>query len=544
MTKVLDRTVRRTSLLLLRGLDTPRSLTVWLMIKHGEWDQLASLRTDPSHYLDAVSCIDRFRRDYQATELLRKYSALPVTADRAAVAREGFWSSEKICALTNARLANLIDHPVYPANDGRLPEFIRGVRKIISYILGDLPTDINPRFGPGVTFEKSSWRGKHYTLGSKMEQQPSVTRDAYSIFRLCYDGTAWDRARISCPSNRSEPLLVRGNRFTTVPKDATKDRGICVEPGGNIFCQLGVGSFIRQRLLHRAKLDLEQGQSLHRRMAMEGSISNRLSTIDLSSASDTVSLKLCELLLPREWFELLYSLRSPFTLIMGKWVRLEKFSSMGNGFTFELETLIFYAIALVASGRHVRDPEVKVYGDDIIVPATASSAVTSALRFFGFTPNPRKTFTSGPFRESCGGDFYLGEDVTPFRIKEVPDAPHKIIALANGCWRLAVSRYGRQLYSRSARLHLLDQLPSRIRSMRGPSELGDLLITDYEWRWRFRMEDSIRWFQVYRPIPFRVSLRAYGPDFQLALLLYGVGSAGLIPRGFVSGYKFGRVAFS
>jgi len=95
-------------------------------------------------------------------------------------------------------------------------------------------------------------------------------------------------------------------------------------------------------------------------------------------------------------------------------------SSMGNGFTFPLQTLIFAAIVkavysqlgLVATGnKRYGTLNFGVFGDDIIVDTRAYQRVCYALDMFGFTVNLDKSFYIGDFRESCGKDYYLGHDV-------------------------------------------------------------------------------------------------------------------------------------
>jgi len=77
-------------------------------------------------------------------------------------------------------------------------------------------------------------------------------------------------------------------------------------------------------------------QSVNQRYALLGSIDGSLATIDLSSASDTVSYALVMSLLPSGWFDLLDLFRSECVEVPGGVIELEKFSSMGNAYTFEL----------------------------------------------------------------------------------------------------------------------------------------------------------------------------------------------------------------
>ena len=225
--------------------------------------------------------------------------------------------------------------------------------------------------------------------------------------------------------------------------------------------QLAAGAIIKARYKTAYGVDLGEAQDTHRRLSQEASIHGHLATIDLSNASDTVSRNLVKLLLPTAWYTLLNSLRAPLTEIDGRTVWLEKFSSMGNGFTFELETLIFMSM-MVALGC----TSCAAYGDDMIVETEKASAVIAALKFFGFTPNIKKTFVEGPFRESCGGDFFNGVPVRAHYLKEPPDEPQKWIELANGLRRADPS--GR--WTAAAWWFCVDQVPTDWRNF-GPASL-------------------------------------------------------------------------
>jgi hypothetical protein len=353
----------------------------------------------------------------------------------------------------------------------------------------------------------------------------------------------WAKA---CASSGKEVSFVPGNRFTTVPKDCEKDRGIAIEPSINVFYQLGYGRVIRRRLKDSG-IDLTNGQDIHRRLAREASIRGHLVTLDLSNASDTICRNLVKLLLPRKWFTVLNDLRSKKTEFRGRWHVLEKFSSMGNGFTFELETLIFLGLLLgLSRSDHKLLPgkNVFVYGDDIILPSEYSKDVVPMLSFFGLTVNKRKTFVDGPFRESCGGDYFLGEDVRPYFLKELPNEPQQLISMANGIRALAKDSKVRSRVIARAWLCILDALPSNIRSLRGPSDLGDLCVHDDEERWQFRWRHGIRYIKVYRPARYRkVSWSNFRPDVTLASAVYGVpwGNGGIIPRNSLASYKIGWV---
>ena len=140
-----------------------------------------------------------------------------------------------------------------------------------------------------------------------------------------------------------EPRFVNGNVMFTVPKNSEIDRCACKEPDLNMFLQKGFGNQIRYLLKKKAGVDLNN-QLINRELARVGSVDGSLMTVDLSSASDSVTSALVGRLLPPDWFWYLDLVRSPVTMIDGEVHLNEMFSSMGNGFTFELESLLFYAI--------------------------------------------------------------------------------------------------------------------------------------------------------------------------------------------------------
>jgi hypothetical protein len=210
--------------------------------------------------------------------------------------------------------------------------------------------------------------------------------------------------------------IVPSSELFTVPKKTDIDRVACKEPEGNALLQRSVGIHIRQRLL-KVGINL-QDQTRNQRLA-ERAWKDGFATIDLSSASDTVSKEVVFMLLPFDWWSLMSDLRSAETILPDGSTRvLNMFSSMGNGFTFELETLLFWALAKATARLSRMSGEVSVYGDDIIVPVTMARRYMRVLSWFGFIPNSKKTHVTGPFRESCGRHYWRGLDVTPFYFRK------------------------------------------------------------------------------------------------------------------------------
>jgi hypothetical protein len=506
------------------------------------------------------STAESYFSDVACVSFLRKYEPLPTGIDRKKVATDAFFEAERTCYRTNQRLLPFV-YGTYDPTDEATADFISVVRKEVEAIIGsrppqrrvDLPegrsmrVDFPGRFGPGSTYGD---RGGFTTIPDKMSSSPTLTREAWP-FLFPWSGTLWGSA---CASRGETIDIVRGNRFTTVPKDCTKFRGICIEPSVNLFYQLAFGQAMKDRM-KSAGLNLKTAPDLHKLVACESSISGKYATIDLSQASDNLASGLVKLVLPPMWYEPLSDLRSPYTEIVQAGVTqnvlLEKFSSMGNGYTFELETVIFMAICravyLVRGHKPWMSKNVFCFGDDIIVKTELAQDVIAALRFFGFSPNTKKTFVDGPFRESCGGDYYGGVDVRPYFQKELPSEPQQFIAMANGIRGMGFNDHlpsFRWPYLRRAWFIALDSVPSGIRRCRGPKSLGDLVIHDEDEFWQTRTRSSVRYIRVYRPTRFKtVSWGHFDSDVLLAGACYGIpwANGAVMPRDPVCGYKQGWV---
>lgn len=398
------------------SVDTVRSLTCYLLATHNEWTQYLELKMpDPES--------SSFRDDYLVSECMRKNPRLPTGIDTKSVAFGKWMEGESLCRDTN----NLLE----AYSDGRIsfpPAFedlLTKTRSIIASVLGKLDRsklnycEANFRFGPGAT---DTCSGRFVIPSRKMVSSASLTPRLYPYWRSILGRGIWR-------SSVNDISLSHGSRLTFVPKDAKTDRPICIEPHINIFVQLGIGALIRQRL-KGAGLDLDLQAEHNRALAMKAQRYG-LATIDLSSASDTIARELVWLLLPPDWAALLDLARSEYVEYSanGEIVqhRLEKFSSMGNGYTFELETLIFWALAR-ASG----DENAVAFGDDIIVQKDVALELIGALNRLGFKVNERKTFLAGRFFESCGVDVHNGINVRPFYFrKEVRDTITHFTRIAN-----------------------------------------------------------------------------------------------------------------
>lgn len=357
-----------------------------------------------------------FAYNYLLANVTSKFQEGTVSAKaRKDLAIRKFSEAELACAAANQRLVDVFNRPSAERFRSRLLR----ARRIVSEVLGPCDLRLLPQlcaFSSGATTEANRSRSM---VQIKWDEASHITEKALPYY-LAYSRWA------GLPARRL--AVVPGNEVFTVPKNYERDRVCAKEPSWNMFFQKGVGSYIRRRLQLVGLLH-PTAQEYHAQLAMTGSRDGNLATLDLKAASDTVSLAVVEALVPDDWLKVLMDLRSPVgRLPDGTVITYEKISSMGNGFTFELETLLFYALCKASVEK---DELVSVYGDDIIVPDSRARRIVSLLRFCGFETNPEKSFVDGLFRESCGGHFYGGVDVKPFYIKRNPSSLPEVINLHN-----------------------------------------------------------------------------------------------------------------
>lgn len=283
------------------------------------------------------------------------------------------------------------------------------------------------RFGPGAS---NGINGTHFA--QKVSQWMTCTEDCASLTRILRKFTPAFARFDSGGKKIPRVTVVKGSVLGTVPKNEDTERTICTEPLGNMAWQLAAGAYI-EGALRAVGLDISKQEPKNQELARKGSLYKLLCTIDLKSASDCIKPELIKLLWPPEWVELLMTIRSPMTQnpLTGEYVELNMMSTMGNGFTFPMMTLtllsLVYAIERsrgLCKWRHVDYRNIGVYGDDIICHQDIYDEVCSTLSAAGLLINFDKSYSEGPFRESCGGDYFHGYDVTPFYPKRFDTTPN------------------------------------------------------------------------------------------------------------------------
>lgn len=282
---------------------------------------------------------------------------------------------------------------------------ITALNKILRKWLGTyVPGQIVPKHGPGGIAEQG-----RCAIQTKYELLRSDGMLTYAF------GEPW---WVGCDGRQS-----RRSKTIFVPKSYKTFRTISMEPATLQYFQQGVWNLIENQVHRNSYLRNHIGfrdQSRNRKLAMQGSVNRDYATIDLSSASDSVSYSLVKKLFRGTWLlRYIVTTRSKETLLPdGRVVQLRKYAPMGSSLCFPVETLIFAALCEhVTRVNHVIG-KYSVFGDDIIVPTQCAQALMRLLGVLGFRVNYDKSFYLDTcwFRESCGGEYCDGFDVTPMRV--------------------------------------------------------------------------------------------------------------------------------
>lgn len=344
-------------------------------------------------------------------------------------------------------------------------EDVRAINQIIKKWFKDFRlTSFVPRHGPGAVVEgkiAKGWLRKWACMASDSRIS------ALAKYLELRDGIPWTAIieEYRMPFVQDTPLRKRANarvcKYMTVPKTSLNLRTLSGEPAFLLYCQLGIRDevveFIDRSPALSKIIDLthqSKNQVLARIGSMEigvvrkyrkdflkdpksafdfnalGNWNCNMVTLDLKRASDSVGWT------PTRYFFagtdlLLWMTATRSTHIMlpeKELMELPIFAGMGSGLCFPVQSIIYAAIIELARkrfrkslGKDGKDmcPTVRVYGDDLVVPAILARPVIDLLQKFGFITNEDKSFIHGPFRESCGKEYYHGTDVSPlyYRLK-------------------------------------------------------------------------------------------------------------------------------
>ncbi len=372
--------------------------------------------------------------DYRCLVLLRTLLKKWVPRDTKAadmVAKEKFIASNKKCSDWSFRPELESDVLLFGEFQKQLDQFFHpdGQNRLESY---SMVLD-RARVGPGSAVDA---RGQ--SMYAKLFSSPLTTTSErlYLLYRsYIRQFPIWANAEKHRSAHYGVPIVVSCSKTSFVPKTRDVSRMICVEPSLNMFFQLGLGRLMEEWLSESYGISLDTQPDVNRWLASIGSMNGSVSTIDLSSASDSISLSLCKQVLPRWLYTTLEELRCSSTRVDGEEVRLEMMSTMGNGFTFPLQTILFSSIIRAAhrvSGVPILggvNRNWSCFGDDLICDTRAYRNVRRLLELTGFTANPSKTFHEGAFRESCGTDWLYGQPVRGVYLRRLDSVQDICVAI-------------------------------------------------------------------------------------------------------------------
>ena len=380
---------------------------------------------------------------------------LPCTPEREHKAMSDYVQCDKEVSYNESILADS-DHS----------EFARMGALLFGPLFSRLDSDIYrgqivPKHGPGATAEKLSSNGKYLTRywTDRLEKHFHIGDFLFPNQRYVDEG--FDGARFL------EPGEELPSRVVSVPKTQKAPRIIAIEPSSVQYVQQGllesINAHVRSDELLNGLIGTDS-QEPNQQLAQQGSRDGTLATLDLSEASDRVSLQLVEDLMARHPLSrgAVLSCRSLRASVPGHGViPLAKFASMGSALCFPFEamvflTAIFLGIEKEQGYRFTNRKEffpflgrVRVYGDDIVVPVDYVHTVVDQLEYFGSRVGLPKSFWIGRFRESCGKEYYSGHDVSIVKVRNkfpshrqcVPETI-SLVSLRNqfyehGCWETA-----------------------------------------------------------------------------------------------------------
>lgn len=348
------------------------------------------------------------------------------------------------------------------------PERVAILQQVADRIVssfGSVPWhELRPKHGPKAVADLALGKVSKYTFPhwpAKLDNVFPLEEYGYANLNLWAD--IHESALRSGRFSRHEPP----SKLASVPKTQKGPRLIASEPTAHMWIQKAL-QFELERMVQSSVLNLSvdfHDQTPSREAALRGSLDGTRCTIDLSSASDRLSLWMVERMF-RSNQDLLIAFHSCRTRWLvnnidkkqPQYTILRKLAPQGCALTFPVQT-ICYAIVAISEVLYQRGWSVnrrsidlaarlvRVFGDDIIAPNDCFEGISGMLTYLGLAVNPSKSFNRGYFRESCGMDAYLGEDVTPAYVRKAysesnPESVASVVECSNnfflkGLWHTA-----------------------------------------------------------------------------------------------------------
>lgn len=352
--------------------------------------------------------LEKFFNKYEGDSMYaRQLTGWCEPREREMAAYKKFEHANSRCELFNPRY----DAPLSNFSSDVL-EHLTSARAIITDLLGDISfSELVHGYFDVPKKATSECESDQHSFPLRFSGILNGSTYAWRVWRLRFNSkeSFWKNLTASCSFRETTCC-----KLSFVSKNYKTKRSIMPMPMIDLCFQLVAGHAISTRL-KRVGIDLSI-QTRNQELARRGSIGEGYSTIDLSSASDLVSCGLVKFLLGDlpELYNHLANIRVGHYKYKGGDVRrMHMFSNMGNGFTFPLQTVVFYALCKAVYGSTNTKGQPLCYGDDIIVRDNIANKVMDLLYSVGLQVNVEKSFNHGCFRESCGADWYNGDLVTP-----------------------------------------------------------------------------------------------------------------------------------
>jgi hypothetical protein len=351
---------------------------------------------------------------------------------------------------------------------------LRALDQVCGVVFSQFPIldwrEVIPRHGPGAVAD--------LRVGEDKYLFPHWPDKLEGTFPYAY--FAQHTEDLWCYESRNPSLNEPPARLLAVPKTLKGPRLIASEPIAHQFLQQGMMKWIRENLPLPLRNCIDfKSQVPSRQMCLIASRVGDLATVDLSSASDRLSCWTVEraLRVNPPLLHALHACRTRWLVNATKsgerfFIKLKKFAAQGAAVTFPVQSMIYacMSMAALAYERNLTvnrktvlklSREVRVFGDDIIMPSCAVHSLVLLMGHCDLKVNASKTHYRGHFRESCGMDAFCGEDVTPLYIRALDPGSNAADLVS---WVDVINNaYSKGLWHLSDTM--IQKIPARIRKL-------------------------------------------------------------------------------